>query len=138
MGVSIEMTKAYMESKGMRYRQTDDGKALICGIGGLDNAPDIDILVVFDDNDTGVMLRTYNICKFSEDKLQKMYKACSEQNAHFRWIRFYVNKEKDAVMCQDDAIIQPDTAGQEIFELMMRMAGIIDEAYPNFMKAMWA
>ena len=38
----------------------------------------------------------------------------------------------------DDAILLPESAGAEVFELMMRMAGIIDQAYPELMKALWA
>lgn len=138
MGISIEMTKAYLETKSMHCRTSNDGKALLVGIGGLPNKGTVDIIIVFDDDDTSVALRAYNICQVTEDKKQAMYKVCSQANDQYRWIKFYVSSSGNGVNAEDDAIIQPETCGEEIFELIIRMAGIVDTAYPLFMKALWS
>ena len=138
MGVSIDNTKAFMDGKGMHYRATGDGKALFVGIGDMDNSPDIDILIVFGDDDKHVQMRLTDMCKFPEGKMGNMFKTCSDVNARFRWIKFYVNRERVSITAETDAVISPETAGSEVFELIMRMANIVDEAYPTFMKAVWS
>ena len=37
-----------------------------------------------------------------------------------------------------DNIIQLDTCGENCYELMIRMLKIVEDAYPSFMKALWA
>ena len=138
MGISIEMTKAFMDSKSMRYQESNDGKVLKVGIGGLKNKGSVDILVFFDDDDTSVGIRCFNICSVPENKKQDIYKVCSQQNHRFRWVKFYVGSEDNSVSAEDDAVIQPESCGEEIFELILRMAGVVDEAYPIFMKALWS
>lgn len=137
MGISIEMTKAFLDARSMRYQETEDGKALRVGIGGLDNKGRLDILVVFDDDDGTVAIRAYNVCNVPENKKQEIYRVCSQLNSRFRWVKFYVETEGDSVTAADDAVIQPESCGEEIFELIARMSGIVDDAYPALMKALW-
>ena len=138
MGLCIDNTKAYFDNKGLHYREVKDGKALRIGMNGFDNIPSIDILLVFGDSDKDVALRVYDLCKFNADKQGKMFKACSAMNAKFRWIKFYVDKSDNTISAENDAVISPETAGSEVFELVMRTCSIVDEAYPELMKAMWA
>ena len=51
MGLAIQMTKAYFDSKGLKYRAHDDGKALFVSFSGLKNKGTLEILIVFDDDD---------------------------------------------------------------------------------------
>ena len=138
MGLAMEMTKAYFDTKGMHYREIPEKNTLSTGVKGLKNKGDIVVIIAFDDDDKGVAIRSYDYCRVSDDKLQDIFRVCSEVNARFRWIKFYVDSDDHTVSLEDDAVIQPDSCGEEIFELIMRMAGIADEAYPEFMKALWA
>ena len=58
-------------------------------------------------------------------------------NQEYRWVKFYVDEKENSVTIADDAIIQLDSCGEEIFELMYRLADIADDVYPEFMKAIW-
>ena len=40
-------------------------------------------------------------------------------------------------MLKIDAVVQLDTCAEEMFELMVRAAQIVDDAYPDIMKALW-
>ena len=137
MGLSIQMTKAFFESKGLRYRETDDGKALFVGFGGLKNKGDLEILLIFDDDDRAVAIRAVDVATAPENKHAELFRLCSNLNFKYRWVKFYVNKKRGAIAAEDDAVINPDSAGEEIFELILRMAGIVDQAYPEIMKALW-
>lgn len=48
----------------------------------------------------------------------------------------YVDNNGD-ITAQIDAFIDEETCGSECLNLVRRMAGITDEAYPDFMCAMW-
>ena len=39
---------------------------------------------------------------------------------------------------EDDAIVDDETGGKEVFDLVMRMAAIADEAYPELNRAIWS
>ena len=58
-------------------------------------------------------------------------------NAHYRWIKFYLDKDSD-IVADCDAYIDADTCGKECMSLVRRMVNITDEAYPTFARAMWA
>lgn len=136
MGITAEMTKAYFDSKDFHYNELRDG-VLRCGIGDLDNMGDIDILINFDDNDRTVGIRSWNLCKFPAAKKPAMYEVCSKLNDNFRWIKFYVDERDNTITAADDAVVQPDSAGEELFELVLRMMAIVDEAYPELMRAIY-
>ena len=66
MGISIGLTKAYFDSKGLRYRVSDDEKALSLILGGLKNKGDIHIVVFFDGDDRSVAVRAFDLVKVPE------------------------------------------------------------------------
>ena len=137
MGVSIEMTKAYFDTKGWKYDVIQDGKVLSTGVGGLDNIGSVNIYVIFDDDGKSVGIRAFDICRVPDNKLEAMYKTCSQLNAQFRWVKFYVDKD-NSITAEDDAVIQPDSSGEEVFELVIRMGQITDGAYSQLMKTLWS
>ncbi len=136
MSILMDMTKAYLDSKGFRYQAQDDKEVIRTGLSGLKNKGSVDILLIFQGN--SVSIRSFRLFSVPEEKKDKIYEVCSDMNSKFRWVKFYVDDEDNTVTVADDAILLPESAGAEVFELMMRMAGIIDQAYPELMKALWA
>ena len=63
--------------------------------------------------------------------------ACNSLNQEYRWVRFYLDKDWDLI-CEADALLDPSSGGEECLSIVRRMVNIIDEAYPKFMKALWA
>ncbi|MBR3165650.1 MAG: hypothetical protein IKF16_05720, partial [Lachnospiraceae bacterium] len=61
MGVSMEITKAYLKANGFEYDETEDGKALRLGVMGLDNMGQAEVIVIFDDDDESAAIRIFNI-----------------------------------------------------------------------------
>lgn len=136
MGDAIRLTKAYFDSRDFKYREVRNGTGLMVGMGGLDHKGRMDVVVVFDDDDSAVGVRAFDICSVSPDKVDKIYEVCSDLNARFRWVRFYVDSD-NSITAADDAVIQLATVGEEVFELVARMTSIVDDAYPELMKALW-
>ena len=136
MSVTVEMVKAYFDSIGYKYKEVDPGKAIHLLYGGTDHISEVNIILVFSD-DRYVTLKSYHLCQIPEEKKEKMYELCSDLNAQYRWVKFYVDEKDNTLTAQDDAILDPDSAGEEIRGLAGRMAGIIDDAYPTIMKTLW-
>ncbi|MCR5324701.1 MAG: YbjN domain-containing protein [Lachnospiraceae bacterium] len=98
----------------------------------------IDVFFVVDEDDTHVHLRGLNFVKIPESKFEKMYQVVNTLNDEYNYVKFIVDTEHETIAARDDAVIQLDSCGEESFELMMRMVGIVQDAYPEIMKALWA
>lgn len=87
--------------------------------------------------DNSVALRCYGFLKVNEEQFPQALLCCNSLNQKMRWVKFYVDEDMD-VNLEDDAIVDDVTGGKEVFELVMRMAAIADEAYPELNRAIWA
>ena len=54
-----------------------------------------------------------------------------------RWVKFCIDKERN-VQAEVDAVIDDSNAGKVTMNLVLRMASIIDDAYPVINKAIWS
>lgn len=126
----------YLDEKGIKYRDIDD-VAVRVGYNA-DNAGTIDVVVIFDSNGKNyVSLNSWSIGQFTDDNYSKGIIVCNEMNAQYRWCKFFLNSDKK-VTVQIDAVVEMNTVGAEVLELVRRIVHIADEAYPAFMKARWA
>lgn len=71
-----------------------------------------------------------------EDKLANLIFACNELNTRYKWVTFYVDGDRD-LMLHDDAILSPENAADEAFEILLRMINIGNEAKPVIMRALY-
>ena len=135
----ISSVEQYFNEKGFGYgKMREDVIRTGFGNKALDNLSNIEILIIFDDNDRTVSIRSYDLVRFPEDKKMMMYPLCSALNSKFRWVKFYVDESDNTITIEDDAILDIDSAGEELIELCGRMASIGDEAYPIIMKTLYA
>ena len=61
----------------------------------------------------------------------------NQLNDEYRWIKFVLNENYEVIVMMD-AVLDTDSAGKEVKKLLDRAFTIIDEAYPEIMKARWA
>ncbi len=136
-GMAAKVTAAYFDSKDLRYSMTDDGKAILTGFG-LENLDGIKMIIIFDPDDDSVHLATSGIAKYPDTKKNEVFELVNSLNRKFRWIKFVADVNENCITAEDDAVIQLDSCGEEVFELCMHFASIVDEAYPIIMKALFA
>ena len=86
-----------------------------------------------DHDGTTVNIKVFTICKCLEEKLMEMYVQLNQLNFDYRWVKFYLDNDNE-VTVSGDAVVNPETAGEELYELMARYLNIIDEVYPRIMK----
>lgn len=136
MNNAMKMAAAFFTAQKIKFDADEQRNVIRTGFNA-HNKDHVEVLLIFD-GDTTMGLRSFNYVKFPEEKKAAMYQLCSEMNKQYRWVKFYVDEQDNTITLSDDAVIQVETAGEESFELMMRLIGIADQAYPTFMKALWA
>ena len=134
---ALESFAAYMEAKDLKVRLMEEDEN-VCYVGfQLDNT-EVGILLFFGEDLKDVHFVGRDFVKIPDDKTDVVLSVCNECNKNFRWVKFVYNEEDNRVTCQCDAVVQEDSVAEECYEIVMRLAGIVDEAYPSFMKAIWA
>ena len=126
----------YLDHHGIHYDDMDEHTVIVPYSG--DNIKNMHIHVSFDEDGEGIVqLYAWDIGSFSGDKYAKGLIICNELNTKYRWVKFYIDSDKD-VCVSTDAYIDPETVGEECLKLIRRMINITDKAYPIFMKALWS
>lgn len=115
----------------------EDGKRTLIPLGFQLKHTRAEILTVFTDEDNSVAIRCMGFLSVNEEQFPQALLCCNGLNQRMRWVKFYVDDDLD-INIEDDAIVDDVTGGKEIFELVMRMAAIADEAYPEINRAIWA
>lgn len=139
----LQVTQSFinkLESKDLRYDYyegtAERNERIRVGFNG-EHGNEIAFYFFFDPNGTTVNIKVFSICKVSAEKLMDLYVLLNQLNCEYRWVKFYLNDDNE-VTCSGDAVLQPESAGEELYELLSRFLGIIDDLYPRIMKAVWA
>lgn len=129
----------YLDSKGKKYDYEErQGKSDVVEIRfSGDNWSSIPIRFFFDTSCEAVAVRCFSICMFNQNKLAAGLLKANELNNEYRWLRFYIDEDNEATAAID-AVIDTSTVGEVCYELMIRMLNIVDDVYPEFMKACWS
>lgn len=127
-----------MDEKGVRH---DDIVILKSGKFDVETRWDLDettvaVRAVFDDDGHTVAVRCFRLAHAKEDRFIDVLKICNELNNRFRWVKFVIDKDND-INVEIDCIVNEETAGEVVLELVQRLCSIVDEAYPELMKTIY-
>ena len=127
-----------MDEKGIRH---DDIFVLKSGKFDVESRWDlietnVAIHAVFDDDGHTVGIRSFRFARAKEDCFVDVLKTCNELNTRFRWVKFSVDHDYD-VNVEIDCIVNEETAGEVVLELVQRLCSIADDAYPELMRAIY-
>ena len=133
MNICAELFKKKLESKKMNFRSgTQDDTSVI------DFPYSGKVAKLLFSGDEGGYLSIYLVFEsVPKDKTGAVLVACNELNAQYKWVTFYVDSDNDVVF-HNDAILTPETAADEAYELLVRMLKIMDDVKPVIMKAIYA
>lgn len=93
---------------------------------------------IFFSGDDGEYMSQYLVFeRVPEDKVTDLILVCNQLNCKYKWVTYYVDKDNDIVL-HHDALLSANTAGEEAFELLVRMVRIAEEVKPVIMKAIYA
>lgn len=135
MVTNAEMFIAELQAKDIKFmtREIDNGGVVVSIMFNY-----ILTNVIFEGHDDGkhVAFRT-QLEKCPEEKTIDVMAVLNSLNEQYRWEKFYISTEGD-IRVEDDAIVTPETAGEECFELLLRTVSIIKDVKPMIMKVMYA
>lgn len=134
-GMAAKIVSQYFESKETKLNELEED---LLKIGWNFQGGSMVVFFKFDDTDTHVHLEGLDFIRVPEDKFDSMYKVLNECNDSYSHVKFVLDTENGQICARDDDVIQLDSCGAECFELMIRMVKVVEDAYPKFMKAMWA
>ena len=127
-----------MDEKGIRHDDIfilKSGKFDVVTRWNLEETT-VTIRAVFDDNGHTVAIRCFRLAHAKEDRFVDVLKTCNELNNRFRWFKFTIDNDSDINM-EIDCIVNEETAGEVVLELVQRLCNIVDEAYPELMEAIY-
>ena len=127
--MAAKITAAYFDSKNMDFMISEDFTSITTQFD-LENTDGINVFIRFDPGDHTVHLKTSNIITFPEMKLLEMLALVNALNRQFRWVKFVVDEQNKSIVAEDDAVIQLESCGEEVFECSLHFAKIVDDAYP--------
>lgn len=133
---SAQSFQAFMESKDMKIQFLDDEEK-VAKVGFNLDGTTLQILIFFGEDNRDVHFEGRDFITIPADKREMIYHLCNQCNSNFRWVTFVWNEEHECMTVQADAIIEPSSCAEECYDIIMRMCGIVQEAYPIFMKAIW-
>lgn len=117
-------------------RVLEDGDEMVQLGAKLDNTF-VQLIIFFDADEDAVAIRCFDLVRVSEEQYPKALMSCKALNDRMRWVKFCIDKERN-VQAEVDAVIDDTNAGKVTMNLVLRMASIIDDAYPVINKAIWS
>lgn len=129
-------TKA-LEASDIKYQVVNEEKEIIRVGWGFEGG-DISVFFQFDSDAEGVHIVGLDFIKIPSAAADKMYKVVNDLNKQYRWIKFTYDNSDNSVTAECDAAIQLDSCAEEVIGLMVRMVRIVEGAYPEIMKSLWA
>lgn len=134
-GMAAKVVASFFEAQDTKAVELNEN---LLRIGWNFDGGSIVIFFDFAEDDSHVHLEGMDFITVPEDKFDKMYKVLNECNDRYKHVKFVLDTDNGHICARDDDVIQIDSCGPECFELMIRMVKIVEDAYPIFMKAMWA
>ncbi|MBR4873811.1 MAG: YbjN domain-containing protein [Clostridia bacterium] len=126
-----------LDANGIHFSRSEkNDNHLIIPYSG-DNFPSLHIVADFDDDgDPTVQFRCWELQNFKSNPAMGVV-VCNDLNMKYRWIKFYLDDDRDIVATLD-AVIDPDNCGSYCLLQLLRMVSVLDDAYPQIAKARWS
>jgi hypothetical protein len=79
----------------------------------------------------------YSLVKVPDNKVDAMLVKLNQLNNQYRFIRFSLDKDNE-VQVSHDMPMATTNPGDIAVEITIRTAKILDDVYPEMMKALWS
>lgn len=132
----LEIMSVY-DAKEIKYRldERENTTLLHVGVNGKDTHYEIIVISNSDNND--ISLRVMQLTRVPEAKREAILAVINAQNDRFRFIKFALDDNGDINLMWDSPV-SAQNIGEMCWEITMRITGIVNDAYPEFMKCIWA
>ncbi len=115
----------------------EDGNAGIVWLQfGIKNGGSYRIRFISKDDDNAVAVRVFGLLKIDDSHTNKLLPILNQLNCKYRYVKFVLDQEGDINVEYDYLLCCPNPAASAK-EIVIRIVQIINESYPELMRAMW-
>lgn len=104
---------------------------------GIKNGGSYRIRFISRDDDNDVAVRVFGLVTIDENHWAKVLPAINKLNAKYRYIKFILDDDGD-VNLEYDYLVRCPNPAVSAREIVVRIVKIVDDSYPELMRAMWA
>lgn len=104
---------------------------------GIKNGGSYRIRFISHDDDKDVSVRVFSLVSVDEERRSKVLPIVNKLNAKYRFVKFVLDDDGDVNVEYDYLTDCPDPAASAE-EMVIRIVRMIDDSYPELMRAMWA
>ena len=116
--------------------EASGSSAVKAGFRG-ENVEGVMVHFISSDDDNDVKVVVLNFLKVPAAKRGKVLEVCNNLNYTYRYAKFLLDNDSD-VRVEYDLPLRNTDPGNICVEIMIRFMKILDDAYPEFMKALWS
>ena len=134
------MVMSFFDEHDLKYHEVDE-RAIRISYDG-DDIRDYSLFIITEndakkENINRVVFLSSPIATFEGDLIAKGLILANSLNYSYRWVKFVINDNNDLIN-RFDAIVDEETAGEEIARLCNLAISVADDAFPDIMKARFA
>lgn len=133
--VKFDSTKSFLQKlddESLNYTLVgveDSGEEHVrLGSTIVDDNHNVTFQFFFNEDGRRVTIIVWNLIDFDAANLEQMYKICNELNAGWKYASFYVDESDNSITVSCDMVFTPETAGDVLYEVMMRLYNVMKSA----------
>lgn len=104
---------------------------------GLKNGGSYRIRFISTDNDNDVAVRIFQLVQLEQSQVANVLPVLNQLNCQYRFTKFCCDKDGD-VNVEYDYPAKSDMPERSAVEIVARFVKIVEEAYPQIMRALWS
>lgn len=122
---------------GGKIQEYDDSSLVEAGFR-IDNGPFVIARFISRDDDNDVAVRVFAIISVNEEKRQQVLQEVNAVNCKVRHIKFLLDEDGDLNAEYDFPVnLADEQVGKVAVEMFARLMHILNDLYPDSMRAMW-
>ena len=138
-GTKLDIVAKELVKAGLKHQRQKAGPLEFIEAGFSGDNITVKIRIVAVGNDGEFSILSDRFVKIPQQKIQAGYKLVNELNNKYKYVKFVVDDDGDVSARWDLPDNVPlEAVGRTGLEILLRMFKIIDDAYPEVMKAVWS
>ena len=137
---ATKLVEAMFKEKELKHSVREVGSLSFVQAGFSGDNTTFTLRFISSDDDNDVKIMTEDFAKFPEDKRAKGYELINELNRKYKYMKLTLDPSDGGVCAQYDLPVRlsDSEVGKVCFEIAIRFSNIVDDIYPDIMKAIWA
>lgn len=129
---------ARFEEKDIRFRVQESEEATRIIADVIVDYTAFSVVYISDNDDNDVAVRVPHFVRFLDKERADVLRVSNEMNGKYRFCKFSLNDSVGSVTIEYDFPSHTENIGEAAVEIFQRVMQIAEEAFPVYMRAVWA